>query len=435
MNSHLLQIFAYELRRNFRRRGYLFTTFGVPLLGIVLLLVVQFLITRGIIGGLPNMETDPNMPPGINLPVNPSEIQEETQAGYVDLAGVLTNVEDNPDDLLTPYANEDAARAALETGEIKLYYRIEEDYLETGNVTSIMPRLDISHIDSSQINELLLRTLSDNIDPDLVMRVIDPSNIRQVNVTASTEDGEGQVTDEGASFILVYLFTIALMLGLFVTNGYLMQSVIEEKETRLIEILVATVRPSDLLAGKILAMGLLGLLQMFAWVGGMILAIRLVDTANLTGAAVSALITIANVRIPLEILPLLAVYYLLAYLLFAALYGVVGALSNSMREGPQYAVIFTLPAVVPLYFISIFTATPDAPLPVILSLIPITAPVAMTQRLLISSVPAWQVILSLVLLTVTAVLVIWLAGRVFRVGTLLAGQTPKLRDLPKLIRG
>lgn len=435
MNNHLLQIFAYELRRNFRRRGYLFTTFGVPLLGIVLLLVVQFLIAGGVIGGLPNMERDPNMPPGVNLPVNPSDVQQEVQAGYVDLSGVLANVEDQPNDMLTPYPDEAAARAALDAGEIAIYYRIEPDYLETGNVTTVMQHLDITHIDSSKITELLLRTLSEGIDPDLVTRVVDPSNIRQVNVAAVTEGDREQVTNEGSSFILVYLFTIALMLGLFVTNGYLMQSVIEEKETRLIEILVSTVRPSDLLAGKILAMGLLGLLQMFAWVGGMILAVRLVDTANLTGAAVSALVTIANIHIPLEVLPLLAVYFLLAYLLFAALYGMVGALSNSLREGPQYAVIFTLPAVVPLYFISIFTTTPDAPLPVILSLIPITAPVAMTQRLLIASVPAWQVILSLALLAVSVVVVIWLAGRVFRVGTLLAGQTPKLRDLPKLLRG
>jgi ABC-2 type transport system permease protein len=435
MNSHLLQIFAYELRRNFRRRGYLFTTFGVPLLGIVLLLVVQFLITRGIIGGLPNMERDPNMPPGVNLPFNPSDVQEETRAGYVDLAGVLANIPDNPDDLLIPYPNEEAARAALDADEIALYYRIEPDYLETGNVTSIMPRLDITHLDSSRISELLLRALSDDIDPDLVERVVDPSNIRQINIAVATDDSEGQIADEGASFILVYVFTIMLMLGLFVTNGYLMQSVIEEKETRLIEILVSTVRPSDLLAGKILAMGLLGLLQMMAWVGGMLLAIRLVDTANLTGVAINALVTIANIRIPVEILPLLAIYYLLAYLLFAALYGVVGALSNSMREGPQYAVVFTLPAVIPLYFISIFTTTPNATLPVILSLIPITAPVAMTQRLLIADVPTWQIVVSLALLVIAVVVVIWLAGRVFRVGTLLAGQAPKLRDLPKLIRG
>jgi ABC-2 type transport system permease protein len=113
----------------------------------------------------------------------------------------------------------------------------------------------------------------------------------------------------------------------------------------------------------------------------------------------------------------------------------VGAISNSAREGPQYAVVFTLPAVIPLYFISVFLTAPDAGLPVVLSLFPITAPIAMVMRLLITTVPAWQIILSLALLALTIFGMMWLAGRLFRVQTLLAGQTPKLRDLARIVRG
>ena len=126
---------------------------------------------------------------------------------------------------------------------------------------------------------------------------------------------------------------------------------------------------------------------------------------------------------------------MLAYFLFAGLYSIVGALANSLREGPQYAVIFTLPAVLPLYFLSLFATAPDGPIPTILSLIPITAPIAMAQRLVISNVPVWQVLLSLALLGLTAVGVMWVAGRIFRVQVLLAGQMPKLKDLPRLLRG
>jgi len=148
----------------------------------------------------------------------------------------------------------------------------------------------------------------------------------------------------------------------------------------------------------------------------------------------SALGAIANIELPLSLLPILFLYFVLAYLLFAGLYAVIGAISNSMREGPQYAVIFTLPAALPFYFISVFSSTPDAALPVIMSLFPLTAPIAMTLRLLVAPVPAGQIALSLGLLALGVVAAIWAAGRAFRVQVLLAGQPPKFRELGKLLR-
>ena len=89
----------------------------------------------------------------------------------------------------------------------------------------------------------------------------------------------------------------------------------------------------------------------------------------------------------------------------------------------------------PLYFISLFTTEPNGTIPVILSIFPLTAPLAMTQRLVISNVPAWEIGLSIALLALTAGAIMWLAGRLFRVQILLAGQMPKLREIPRLLRG
>jgi ABC-2 type transport system permease protein len=121
--------------------------------------------------------------------------------------------------------------------------------------------------------------------------------------------------------------------------------------------------------------------------------------------------------------------------MFAALYAAVGALSSSMREGPQYAVIFTLPAVAPLWFLSLFAADPNGTVPLVMSFIPITAPLAMTSRLVATDVPAWQIALSLALLALGALGAMWFSSRLFRVQTLLAGQFPRLKDLPGLLRG
>lgn len=419
---HTLQVFLYELRRNLRRRGYLLTTFGVPLLALALMFVLQRVNLSS--ADTANQIVDAMETAGIQL------------AGFIDESGLFTGAAAPAPytDVLTEYASEDEARAAIDAGEIEGYYIIAADYMDSGRVRLALPRMSIIDVSEAPIEALILSVLTQDEDEDVVTRIFNPSNVQATNLSITNVQAGSAEESEDANFVLVYVFTIALMMSLFVTNGYLMQSVIEEKETRLIEILISTVRPIQLLAGKILAMGLLGLLQMLVWVGGIYLALRLVSGEG-TDQALGILSSLATVQLPMDILPLLIVFFVLAYTLFAALYAIVGALSNSMREGPQYAVIFTMPAVIPLYFLAVFISEPGGGLAVALSLFPLTAPIAMTIRLLVSSVPTAQILLSLALLALTVVAAMWAAGRLFRVQTLLAGQLPKLREIPRLLRG
>lgn len=420
MNGHLLQVYLYELRRNFRRKGYLFTTFGVPIIVIALLLGYHALTTLTRDSGAPQAAPSAGAIFGV-----PDDSNAGRSIGFVDLSGVLDDASATGD--LVRFPDEAAAEAALQAGEIDSYYIVAADYLATGSVTMVLPTLLLNDIIEGPIRSLLQTTLRQQLDDDaLFYRLTDPSNIQQVN-TGRDVPAEA-MQDFGSSFLLVYVFVIALMLSLFMTNGYLLQAVIEEKESRIVEILISTVRPLQLLGGKILAYGTLGLFQMLVWVAAMLLVLQLAQLLD-------GLSVLAGMFIPLDVLPLVLVYFVLAYLFFAAAYGIVGALSSTMREGPQYVVVFTLPAMVPLYFISLFVEAPDATLPVILSLIPITAPLAMTMRLLLTAVPAWQIALSAGLLVLFIIFLMWLAGRLFRVQVLLAGQTPRLRDLPRLVRG
>jgi len=424
--GHTMRVFLYELRRNARRRGYLFTTFGVPIVAAVLLFGYQF------IQGMNTTEEEEPVSAAENF-----DMESLTSAGYVDQTGRFGDP-GRLEGLLHLYPDEESARAALDAGDIQVYYLIPADYLETGDVTVVQPKLNVSLISSDPIKTLILNTLSQGVDQSLYTRLVNPSNIEQINrsltVRGNDETGEVAPQDEGASFILVYVFSITLTLSLFVTNGYLLQTVIEEKETRLIEILISTVRPTQLLMGKIFALGILGLLQVVVWIGGIFIIARVAGGQQLD-ETLGLLSTIANINLPLDDLPLLLLFFILAYFMFAGLYGIVGALSNSMREGPQYAVIFTLPAALPFYFISLFVSSPEGAVPTVMSLFPLTAPIAMAIRLVVSEVPAWQIVVSLVLLALAAVGAMWLAGRLFRVNTLLAGKLPKLRDIPALLRG
>ncbi len=414
---HILQVFIYELSRNVRRKGYLFSTFGIPLLAILLLFGYQ---------GLQNLSADENTTTKAAAELDLGGI---TRAGFVDESGLIAEPGTQLSEVLVRYADWAAAEAALQQGEIDAYYLVPQDYLNTGDVELVLPTLAINKINASLIRQLILNTLAVDVEPEIYGRLQSPAMIDEFNLSGRERpDGTIQQQSFDTSFLLVYVFTLALMLSLFTTNGYLMQGLIEEKETRVIEILISSLRPWQLLTGKILAFGLLGLLQMAAWITGLIVILQFSD-------ALSAISVLANLYLPLDILPLVLLYFVLAYLLFAAAYGIVGALSTSMQEGPQYAVIFTLPAALPLYFIGLVVESPDAPLVIALSFFPLTAPVAMIMRLIIAAVPAWQILLSIALLAVSIIGILWLAGRLFRVQTLLAGQMPKLRDLPRLVRG
>jgi ABC-2 type transport system permease protein len=424
MSRNTLLVLLYELRRGLRRRGYLFATFGIPLLALAGLLIIP-----RIVGSAAQSAVEEAAQSGELDTFDPNQAQHY---GYVDQSGVFAAAESIGDWLLR-FDDEAAARAALDTGEIDAYYLIPPDYLEDGTVTSVMPSMNLNDISASPIRQLAYTTLTEGLDPTLVRRIAQPANFTEVNLSLIGAEENGG-TDEDSSFLVVYVFALALMISLFFTSGYLMQSVIEEKETRLIEILVSALRPIELLTGKIVGLGVLGLLQMLAWIGGILLAVR-IAAGDSAARTLDFVATIARIQIPTEILPLLMIYFVLAYLMFAALYGIVGALSNSLREGPQYGVIFSLPAVLPLYFLPLFTSTPDGALPTLLSLIPLTAPLAMTQRLVIAQVPIEQIALSLALLAAACAAALWLAGRLFRMQTLLAGQPIKLRELPRLLRG
>jgi ABC-2 type transport system permease protein len=184
------------------------------------------------------------------------------------------------------------------------------------------------------------------------------------------------------------------------------------------------VRPTALLAGKILAMGLLALLQIVALAGTFVF---------LLSQAGNVFDQLGSIDIDPVSLAIMSVYFVLGFLLFGSFMAAIGALSTSVRESQNFVIVVTLPAAVPFFFLSLFAEEPNGTLALALSMFPLTAPLSMTMRVAITDVPVGQLALSLFLLVLGVMFAIWLAGRLFRVNTLLAGNMPRLRDLPRLL--
>ncbi|MFN8419188.1 MAG: ABC transporter permease [Anaerolineae bacterium] len=417
----MIRIFRYELMRNFRRRGYLFMTFGVPVLAIA----IYFGITayQEARANQPPEQSDAvEVPRGVNMPGS-----VVNTIGVVDLSGTIDK---STNERLILYPTEAEAKDALDQGNINYYYLIAADYLQTGKVGMYFERITLSNVDNGSLRSLLTKSLVDKsgkqVDPRLVARLQSAPTFKPNTVNA--QGTANQTLDSDSNFAIVYIFALVLLFAAFTTSGYLMQSVVEEKENRMVEVLLSSVRPRDLLFGKVLALSLLGILQMGLWFGAIIFIIRELTTKALGGA-----IPLAGFTLSTEQIVMLAVYFVLGYLYFAASYAAIGALATNMREGPQLAAVVTLPAAVPMWATTLFATAPNGPVATTLSMIPFTSPLAMVMRATVTEVPLIQFLISAALLLLTVIVVMWLAARFFRVNVLLSGQLPKFRDLLRLV--
>jgi ABC-2 type transport system permease protein len=444
--THWFDVFQYELRRQFRSKAYLFFTFIIPLLALG-----AFFGYRALTDG----KTD--KPSQTVDKVN----QTNKSIGYVDLTGLFPGPESYPavnclpeaDEVqaggnlpaisriamikritspyclskaVTAYQSVDTGRAALEDHTIDVLYVVEPDFVTTGDVSVYVQTVNLEHMNSQTIfQDYLNRSALYHVDPtayeQLYLRLRDPAVVTENRIS---QTGAVETQNDNKNFALVYGFGLMMMLGTFWGGGYLMQSVVQEKESRIIEIMLSSVRPTALLAGKILAMGLLALLQIGMVAGTFIFILS---------QAGSVFDQLGNVEVDPVKLALMIVYFVMGFLFFGSLMATIGALSTSMRESQNFVVFVTLPAAVPFFFLGIFVDEPNGTLATVLSLIPFTAPLSMTMRLAIADVAIGQLLLSLVLLVLGVAGAIWLAGRMFRVNTLLAGTMPRLRDLPRLI--
>jgi ABC-2 type transport system permease protein len=201
---------------------------------------------------------------------------------------------------------------------------------------------------------------------------------------------------------------------LVMSSGFMLQSVAREKENRTVEILLLSLRPRELMLGKILGLSVVALLQMAVWIGGGLLVL---------GRGKEVLSGAAAFELPAGFVIWALLYFLLGYLLYASLMGAIGALAPNVRESGQFTILVLLPLMIPVWFNSLFIQTPDSPLALALSLFPLTAPTSMITRLAATQVPTWQIAASLAGLAVTTYFLVQAAARFFRADTLLTNTT------------
>lgn len=370
---------------------------------------------------------------------DPSQAQEQTSApldlpvlGLVDEAGFLTRLPPGfPSSLFVRFTDRQAALAAMKQGQIRQVIAIPADFLASGKVTVFEQNFqfrssgdEMGILFGSEHEWVLPYLIHYNLTGDAqivaALRNPTPGGLARPHRILPPESGIeiSHSMAEVVSDYLPYLFYFLLLLS----SNYLMRSVIAEKQNRTAEVLLLSLHPRQLMAGKILAMSVVMIIQLLVWVVGGILAF------NRTLSAID----LSTFQFPPGFLLWAGVYLLFGYLLFAAVMAAGGALANNPREVGQVTFLLIIPLMPTLMFGTYFIEKPDSLLTVGLSLFPFSAPSVVVTRLAFGPVPLWQMITSLVLLSLTAYLFLVLAGRFFQVGNLLSGEPFKWS---RLLRG
>jgi ABC-2 type transport system permease protein len=254
-----------------------------------------------------------------------------------------------------------------------------------------------------------------------------------VSFDARQPTANGKEVNGGAAFAVAYVVSLLLYIGILLYGVTVMRSVILEKSSRVMEVVVSCARPWDLMVGKVAGIGLLGLTQLAVWIAIVALASTF-KGALLTrfAGADSASIVLPSVGVG-QIL-CIVLFFLGGYFLYSSIFAAVGAANDSERDAQQAQMPVMMVLVVATLCFPVVSGAPRDPAAVVLTTIPFFSPVLMPMRALLTPVPAWQMALSLATLLGTIVLSLWCAARIYRVGILMYGKRSTLRELVRWVR-
>jgi ABC-2 type transport system permease protein len=404
------------------RKAYLFAVLGLPLF-VVALIGVLSMTARA----TQNPETASK----------PIAIVDRTGLVNFDAAGRLRPSDASPAEALLAidagrpteirrYDDVDRATEDIRAGQLSVCYVIEQDYLETGRVTAYSreggvvtafrtPGLGLFE------DVLRLSLARPHVEGPTLRRVMNP--LRRVDRKTVTLGGDARdpISDVAAidmligSFGVFFLFSMAI----FFSSGYLLQGAVEDRHSRLMELLLSSVQPTELLAGKLIGLGGAGLLQVAIY-GGLVLLPMMAAFPIYRPSATTVALSL--------------MYFLLGYVLIATLMAGSGMLGNTAYESGQMSVLWTLTSAIPLMLVGPISGDPNGMLARGLSFFPLTAPLAMLLRISLGRAPWQDVFFSCLVLLAGIYVAVRATSTIFRVQSFMHGKRPTFREITHWLR-
>jgi ABC-2 type transport system permease protein len=336
--------------------------------------------------------------------------------------------------VVPPVADPEAQRRELDrrvlAGDIQAWLHIRSSDLTEGRV----------EYRSSNVSNVLTQTLLANEIGSVVRRLrleeagYDPVRVgdlsRGVELATVRISAGGSRAERGqARFMLAYALCFLLYTILAIYGAQVMNGVLEEKSSRVVELVVSAIRPFELMLGKLIGIGGVGLTQLSIWIGAILLFTAPVGLAAL-GATGPRAIPALEPGLALHFFA----FFLVGYFVYASVYAAIGAAFNSIQEAQQFAFVAVLILIASVAFFIPVMDDPDSTLAVTASLIPIFSPLIMLLRIAVTSPPLWQIALSYALALLFTLFMVWACARIYRVGILMHGRKPSLREIWRWLR-
>jgi len=332
--------------------------------------------------------------------------------------------------ILRRYPEQKTALDSLEAGNVKTVLVVSSDFLTSG-------RLRVYEKDTRAFtNSTDYRPLTNWLSRNLLSGLTDSMRVERTlwigrGLDYYTKDREGHwaIKDDAkelAGFLLPFALGFLLAMSIISGGQYLLQGVSEEKESRILESLLCSVTPEELMAGKMFGLGGAGLTLVAVWI--------------LAGAFSSAgVLSFIHVSVPASLLVLGLLYFVFGYLFYASVMISIGSMASNLREATQFSGYLTILNFAPFWAMVVFINTPNSTFATAISLFPPTAATSMMLRMSASAVsgaiiPPWQIATSLTLLAVSGVVTLMLGAKLFRLGMLLYGKTPNLPEIMRILR-
>lgn len=434
--NKLLAVFKREYLAAVRKKMFIIMTFLLPVLMAGLVLVPSMLMVRGIgekrvvvVDGTGQLQTAfkrPNEPtkeekedakklmrrrnPGL-----PSSMNVE----YID-AGDKTNVDEVAKPFLARITQDDKkngldgvlvipgdAITAVD-GHLKYYGRSSTDFITQERLASLT---------NGSVQRL--RLAARGLNPDEVERLTNQMRLEAVQISKSGAEKKGGA----GNFLIGFVFAALLVMPSFIYGVEIMRGIIQEKSERVVEVLVSSMSPSQLLVGKILGVAAVGLTQISVWIAmGAGAGIFGAATASMAGINVMQYLSFATFGY-------FFIFFILAYLTYVCIYAIGGAVCNSDKEAQQLIAPFTMIMMLPWFLMAAIITNPDSKLAVGFSLAPVFGPLTMFVRTLVSEPPLWHVALSILVSIATIATFFFITAKIFRIGILSYGKRPTIPEL------
>ena len=390
---------------------------------------------------------------------------ETKHISVIDQSGIVADkLESNEDVVFEVVPNGDLQtelKRSLEQENFGVLY-IEQDVVTNPNkvqlYTNASSSMTIEDSIADQIEDIIEteRLKAHNIEnlPEILKQI-------EVNISLTTyrngDNEQSEATSSAASSFAGIALGFVLYFFLIIYGSIVMQTIIEEKNSRILEVLVSTVRPFDMMMGKILGVASVALTQIAIW-GVLLIVISAAvipavipqdvlagveavqagaDVATLTAdidpEAITALASIMDTGYISELVVLLLLFMMGGFLLYAAMYAAIGASVDQVQDAQQLTTPVTIPIIFSFIILTMIMNDPNNPLVVWCSIIPFTSPIVMIGRIP-SGIPTWEIVTSLILLYATFIVMVWLAGKIYRVGIFMHGKKPSLKELYRWLK-